>query len=157
MTTRAGTASVRVRTAYLRLDGEFAYGSLRVAGRVEPVTGDLFATALNSMAEGCSGDVRVDLGKLEFIDLAGLRALLAVACRLMLQDRRLELVSMAPHLVELMVLVGWAEVPGLMLITPDAPSPMAPSRVRPRGRTREAAHNARFGRCRPVAVREETG
>ncbi|MES9542133.1 STAS domain-containing protein [Actinomadura sp. NPDC000600] len=107
---------VRVRSALLRLDGTFEPPRLVVDGEIDLATLDAFTTALSSVLARGSGDVWVDVEKLDFIDVAGLRALAAAACRLGLQDRRLVLRSVAPHLAELMDLVGWSQIPGLFML-----------------------------------------
>ncbi len=45
--------------------------------------------------------------------------LAAAACRLGMRDRRLVLRSIAPHLAELMDLVGWSRIPGLLMLVRD--------------------------------------
>ncbi|ROO85388.1 anti-anti-sigma factor [Actinocorallia herbida] len=111
-----GADGVRVRTALLRMDGTFDPGSLRVDGRVEHSTAELFARAVAAVVEGSAGSVRIDLGRVDFIDLAGLRSLIAAARRLAARDCGLILRSVAPHLMELMRLVGWEGLPGLTLV-----------------------------------------
>ncbi|MFD0856173.1 STAS domain-containing protein [Actinomadura adrarensis] len=107
---------VRVRTALLQLDGVFEPPYLVVAGEIDLATVAVFTAALSSMVERGTGDVWVDVEKLGFIDVGGLRALASAACRLELQERRLVLRSVAPHLVKLMDLVGWSRIPGLLMI-----------------------------------------
>ncbi|MEU8123853.1 STAS domain-containing protein [Spirillospora sp. NPDC049024] len=113
------SAGVRVRSALLRLDGTFEPPRLVVDGEVDLATLDAFTAALSSVLASGSGDVWVDVEKLDFIDVAGLRALAAAACRLGLQDRRLVLRSVAPHLAKLMDLVGWSQIPGLLMLVRD--------------------------------------
>ncbi|MFI0353254.1 STAS domain-containing protein [Actinomadura sp. 9N407] len=107
---------VRVRSALLRLDGAFAPPHLVVDGEVDISTLAAFTDALSSMLEHGSGDVWVDVERLSFIDVGGLRALAGAACRLGLQERRLVLRSVAPHLIRLMDLVGWSQISNLLLL-----------------------------------------
>jgi len=116
---RTGGGGVAVRTSLLRMEGTFDPASLRVEGEVDLSTSEVFATTLGTMVERGAGDVRVDVQGLDFIDVAGLRALAAAACRLGLQDRRLVLLSVAPHLIRLMDLVGWSDIPALSMIPAD--------------------------------------
>ncbi|MFB4307415.1 STAS domain-containing protein [Actinomadura sp. GTD37] len=112
-------AGVRVRSALLRLDGTFEPPHLAVDGEVDLSTLDTFAAALSSVLDRSSGDVWVDVERLGFIDVGGLRALAAAACRLELQGRRLVLRSVAPHLARLMDLVGWSQISGLLMLARD--------------------------------------
>jgi anti-anti-sigma factor len=123
---RAGTGGrplrgegVRVRSALLRLDGTFEPPHLVVDGEVDMSTLPTFSDALTSVLEHSSGDVWVDVERLGFVDVGGLRALAAAACRLGSQDRRLVLRSVTPHLVKLIDLVGWSQIPSLLLLARD--------------------------------------
>jgi anti-anti-sigma factor len=107
---------VRVRSALLRLDGVFEPPYLVVDGEIDISTLAPFTTALSSMLGHGPGDVWIDVEKLGFIDIGGLRALAAAACRLQFQDRRLVLRSVAPHLIKLMDLVGWNQIPNLLML-----------------------------------------
>ncbi|CNF68559.1 Anti-anti-sigma regulatory factor (antagonist of anti-sigma factor) [Mycobacterium tuberculosis] len=116
MTERAAGDGVRVRSALLRLDGTFEPPHLDVDGEVDLTTIGDFTAALSSVLDNSSGDVWVDVERLEFIDVGGLRVLAGAAGRLGLQDRRLVLRSVAPHLARLMDLVGWSQIPGLLML-----------------------------------------
>jgi hypothetical protein len=61
--------------------------------------------------------------RLEFIDVGGLRVLAGAAGRLGFQDRRLVLRSVAPHLARLMDLVGWSQIPGLLMLRSEDTRP----------------------------------
>lgn len=114
---------VRVRSALLRLDGVFEPPYLAVDGEIDMSTIAAFSAALSSVLERSSGDVWVDLERLNFIDVGGLRALAAAACRLGLQNRRLVLRSVADHLAELMDLAGWSQISSLFMLTRDTTRP----------------------------------
>jgi anti-anti-sigma factor len=122
MTERSG-AGVRVRSALLHMDGTFEPPHLAVDGEVDLTTLDIFTAALSSVLEHSSGDVWVDVERLNFIDVGGLRAVAAAACRLGLQDRRLVLRSVAPHLARLMNLVGWSQISSLLMLARDEVRP----------------------------------
>ncbi|MFK0168698.1 MEDS domain-containing protein [Streptomyces sp. NPDC090306] len=99
--------------AVLRLVPYFRSGrrAVRVAGTVDHRTTQALAAALEAV-RGWSGDVWLDMGDLEFIDLAGLRALVAAAERLP-DGRRLHIVELAPLLSRVVSVVGWDTSPSL--------------------------------------------
>lgn len=86
---------------------------LRVEGEVDATTLAPFAKALAAAARR-GGDIHVDLGGLTFIDLGGLRVLVATA-RSLERGRTLVLHPLRPHLHRLITLVGWDDTPGLRL------------------------------------------
>ncbi|GLW12411.1 hypothetical protein Misp01_75390 [Microtetraspora sp. NBRC 13810] len=89
------------------------YG-LRVEGDVDSSTVTAFVAALQRVTSGHEARVYADLGRVEFIDVAGLRALVSVAGRLG-RGRELVLRPVPPHIRHLLVLIGWDVVPGLRL------------------------------------------
>lgn len=93
-------------------DGERA---LRVVGTVDLRTTGALVDALEA-ALRWPGDVVVDMGALEFIDLAGLRAL-AHAARRLPAGRRLRVVDLAPPLCHVIGLAGFDRHPALV-VTP---------------------------------------
>ncbi|WP_433237121.1 STAS domain-containing protein [Actinomadura nitritigenes] len=107
---------VRMSSALLRLDGTFEPPHLVVDGEIDMSTLPAFGDALARVVAHSSGDVWVDVERLDFIDVGGLRALAATACELGLQDRRLVLRSVAPHLAKLMDLVGWSQISSLLML-----------------------------------------
>ncbi|WP_344260076.1 STAS domain-containing protein [Actinomadura napierensis] len=136
------SGGVRVRSALLRLDGTFEPPHLVVDGEVDVSTCRAFAEALTSVLDHSSGDVWVDVERLDFIDVGGLRALAAAACRLEAHERRLVLRSVAPHLAKLMDLVGWSQISSLLMLARDErrpTSPRVPSPFRSASRARPVA------------------
>ncbi|MEW2359185.1 STAS domain-containing protein [Spirillospora sp. NPDC029432] len=130
-----GRHRLRVRSALLRLDGTFEPPYLVVDGDIDITTLAAFSAALSRLLAHGSGDVWVDAERLRFIDVGGLRAIAATACRLGLQDRRLVLRSVAPHLIRLMDLVGWSQISNLsMLAREPRPAATAPATTDGRGR-----------------------
>ncbi|MET9570563.1 MEDS domain-containing protein [Streptomyces virginiae] len=87
---------------------------LRMAGTVDYRTTGALATALETVL-GWSGDVRVDLGALEFIDLAGLRALAHTAGQLT-RGRRLRVTGLAPMLCHVISVAGFDQQDALVVI-----------------------------------------
>ncbi|MBT2509587.1 MEDS domain-containing protein [Streptomyces sp. ISL-98] len=102
-----------VRTAELRVVRTYHPSGLRVEGVVDIRTHRHLRGALGTL-ERVDGDVQLDLSRLEFLDLGGLRLLMAFA-----GSRRagsqVELAGLAPHLREVIALVGWDDTPGLRL------------------------------------------
>ncbi|MER5873587.1 MEDS domain-containing protein [Streptomyces sp. NPDC002044] len=106
----------------LRLVPGFRAGqrSLRVVGTVDYRATDAFAAALETTLDW-PGDVWVDMSALEFIDLAGVRALAHAAGRLP-ADRRLHVVDLAPLLCQVVGMVGWDETPSLIVTARETAS-----------------------------------
>ncbi|MFC8448858.1 MEDS domain-containing protein [Kitasatospora sp. NPDC057223] len=102
--------------ALLRLVPGFRAGqpALHVVGTVDYRTTAALASALEKTALRWTGDVWVDMGKLEFIDLAGVRALAHAASSLP-AGRRLHVVDLAPLLCQVISLVGWDHEPSLIV------------------------------------------
>ncbi|GAB2834848.1 hypothetical protein GCM10022221_37210 [Actinocorallia aurea] len=86
---------------------------LRVAGSVDYRTVAVLAEALYTAARW-PGDLRLDMSALEFIDLAGFRAIAQVAARLA-PGRKLYVNDLAPLLCHVVRLVGWDDEPSLVV------------------------------------------
>lgn len=86
---------------------------LCITGVIDLFNVDRFARSLNSSLAG-DGDLHIDLGRLEFCDVSGIRVLVAAAERLH-GGRRLVLHGLAPQLRTVMAVVGWSELPGLAI------------------------------------------
>jgi anti-anti-sigma factor len=71
------------------------------------------AESLNSVLDG-EGDLHIDLSYLEFCDVSGIRALVAAAERVN-GSRRLVLHGLPPQLRKVMSVVGWTNLPGLVV------------------------------------------
>jgi anti-anti-sigma regulatory factor len=99
----------------LRLVPSFRAGqrALRILGTVDHRTTGALGAALET-ALGWSGDVWVDMSGLEFIDLAGMRVLAHAAGRLE-AGRRLHVVDLAPMLCQVISVVGWDDIPSLVV------------------------------------------
>lgn len=91
---------------------------LLLTGVIDLYNVDHFARSLNSSLAG-AGDLHIDLNRLEFCDVSGIRALISAAERLD-GHRRLVLHGLAPQLRTVMTLVGWTELPGLAIGDPDS-------------------------------------
>ncbi|MFQ6143115.1 MEDS domain-containing protein [Streptomyces seoulensis] len=97
----------------LRLAPSFRAGrrALRVVGDVDYQSAAALAAALET-AMGWPGDITVDMSGLDFIDLAGVRALVQTAERLS-EGRRMHIVELTPMLRHVMHVVGWDRIPAL--------------------------------------------
>ena len=84
---------------------------LRITGVIDLFNVDAFARTLNSSLAG-EGDLHIDLSRLEFCDVSGIRVLVSAAQRV--EGRRcLILQGLPPQLREVMKVVGWTDLPGL--------------------------------------------
>ena len=91
---------------------------LWVKGELDRSTLPALRQALDSMA---SGGFCVDLSDLVFIDVGGLRALVAAAAPHNGGGHVLTLRSAPPHVRRLLDLTGWHKTPGLHLQDPTRP------------------------------------
>ncbi|MGC9669336.1 MEDS domain-containing protein [Planosporangium sp. 12N6] len=96
----------------LRITPTYAPRGLRVAGTVDVVTVGAFTTTLHRATGWPEPDIRVDLGELEFIDVAGVRAIVHTAAGLA-PGRRLIIERLAPGLRKVFGIVGWDRTSGL--------------------------------------------
>jgi anti-anti-sigma factor len=87
---------------------------LRLAGEIDTTTRAAFARALALAMQSGPGDVHADLGGVSFIDVDGLRALVATASSLG-GGRMLVLNSVPAHVARLLELTGWDAAPGLRI------------------------------------------
>jgi anti-anti-sigma factor len=88
-------------------------GGLSISGAIDNYNVDSFSRSLSALLDG-KGDVNVDLSELEFCDVSGIRALVRAAERLD-GGRRLVLHGLPPQLRTAMALVGWTDMPGLVI------------------------------------------
>ena len=95
----------------------YAPSGLSVSGAIDVFNVDAFAEMLVSCLQG-PGDLRVDLHYLEFCDVSGIRALVSAAKEVQ-QGRRLVLIGLPNQLRKVMTLVGWNDLPGMVISEPD--------------------------------------
>jgi anti-anti-sigma regulatory factor len=88
-------------------------GSLRVAGDLDAANIQVFTAELEHLA-AAGADVRVDMSAVLFADLGALRALVKTAQSLT-DGRLVEIVGMPCHLVKVMEVVRWDELPNLVV------------------------------------------
>jgi anti-anti-sigma regulatory factor len=96
----------------LRITPMFDPRGLRIAGAVDLTTSGALTSTLRLATNWPEPDLHIDLGELEFIDVAGVRALVQAAARLG-PGRRLTVERLAPRLRRVFGLVGWDRAPGL--------------------------------------------
>jgi anti-anti-sigma regulatory factor len=107
-------------------------GELSITGAIDYYNAEAVASAvageLRSGADGTAvlsdavsgnGDLHLDLARLEFIDVTGIRALVQVAETLG-GGRRLVLRGLPPRIRMVMAVVGWGELPNLVIEEPTA-------------------------------------
>ncbi|MFD0688243.1 STAS domain-containing protein [Actinomadura fibrosa] len=106
---------VELDSALLRIASGTGSSWLRVTGDVDVSNAPALTRALHAVRDRTPGDLHADLGGVEFIDVAGLRALIDGADDLAEDGRLLVLHSVPPHIDRLFRLIGWDETPGLLL------------------------------------------
>lgn len=86
---------------------------LIITGVIDNDNVDSFSRSLNASLDG-EGDLNVDLSELEFCDVSGIRALVRAA-ECLDGGRRLVLHGLPPQLRNVRTLVGWTNMPGLLI------------------------------------------
>ena len=92
---------------------------LSVSGAIDVFNVDAFAQTLAGSLTGM-GDLEIDLHNLEFCDVSGIRALVSAA-RGGQRGRRLVLLGLPQQLRTVMKLVGWNDLPDLVIADADEP------------------------------------
>ncbi|WP_188197554.1 STAS domain-containing protein [Nonomuraea sp. SYSU D8015] len=90
---------------------------LRISGEIDRQTRPRLARALAWAVAACKGDIRLDLGGLNFIDTAGLQLIAGVAAELP-APRRLILDPVPPMARKLLGMLGWRLSGDMRLYTP---------------------------------------
>jgi anti-anti-sigma factor len=98
----------------LRIVPTFRPRGLRVSGVIDDTTSAALAEALERAVRWPDRDIMLDLGGLQFIDVAGVRAIVRAAAALE-YPRRLQVVRLAPTLRKVIGIIGWDQTPGLQL------------------------------------------
>jgi anti-anti-sigma regulatory factor len=96
----------------LRIVPTYAPRGLRILGTVDVITAGALTTTLHRATRWPESDLHLDLGELEFIDVAGVRAIVRAAAGLT-PGRRLIIERLAPGLRKVFKIVGWDRTPGL--------------------------------------------
>jgi anti-anti-sigma regulatory factor len=96
----------------LRIVPTYDPRGLRVIGTVDLATAGALTSTLRMAARWPHREVHLDLGDLEFIDVAGVRAIVRTAAGLG-PDRRLIVKRLAPGLRKVFKIAGWDETSGL--------------------------------------------
>jgi anti-anti-sigma regulatory factor len=98
----------------LRITPTFDPRGLRVTGAVDLTTSGALASTLRLAANWSGTNLHIDFGELEFIDVAGVRAIVRAAAMLG-PGRQLVVERLAPPLRRVFELAGWDHAPGLCL------------------------------------------
>jgi anti-anti-sigma regulatory factor len=98
----------------LRVLPTFGPRGMKVIGTVDDTTVGGLVQALNEAVGWPDEVIHLDLGELQFIDVAGVRAIVRLA-ELLAPDRRLQVDELKPTLRKVMAIVGWDRTPGLTL------------------------------------------
>jgi len=96
----------------LRVVPTFSPRGLKVIGAVDDGTVAGLLEALTEASQWPEPVLHLDLSELEFIDVAGVRAIVRLAGRLT-PERRLQIDHLTPTLRKVMTIVGWDRAPGL--------------------------------------------
>lgn len=96
----------------LRIIPTYGPRGLRLVGTVDVLTVGALTSTLQLASRWSTQDVQLDLGELEFIDVAGVRAIVRAAAALD-DGRRLVVARLAPGLRRVFGIVGWDQTPGL--------------------------------------------
>ncbi|UQI47695.1 MEDS domain-containing protein [Streptomyces sp. HU2014] len=103
-----------VRTAELTVVRTWSPPGLRIEGVVDADSHRRVRDALRSVAS-VRGDLRLEMSRVEFLDLAGLRLLMTFARARAARHCTVELTGLPPHLLHVITLIGWDRTPGLRL------------------------------------------
>ncbi|MDT0453542.1 MEDS domain-containing protein [Streptomyces hesseae] len=103
-----------VRTPELVVARTHRPQGLRLEGLVDEGARRCLRDALRSVA-AVRGDVSLEMSRVEFLDLGGLRLLMTFARARAARHCTVELTGLRPHLRQVITLVGWDRTPGLRL------------------------------------------
>lgn len=103
-----------VRTADLVVVRTYRPQGLRIEGVVDAGAHPRLRDALRSVA-AVREDVRLEMSRVEFLDLAGLRLLMTFARARAARHCTVELTGLLPHLLHVITMIGWDRTPGLRL------------------------------------------
>jgi anti-anti-sigma regulatory factor len=101
--------------------------ALTIAGSIDHLNANAVTRALTNEIDGDreagqeppqatagNGDLRVDLSRLEFCDVSGIRAIVGVAKNAP-GGRRLVLSGLPPRIASVMSVVGWVDLPNIVI------------------------------------------
>jgi anti-anti-sigma factor len=108
------------------LRGE-SLAALTISGSIDHLNADAVARALTNEIDGDrvagqelalatarNGDLHVDLSRLEFCDVSGIRAIVGAA-KNAAGGRRLVLSGLPPRIASVMRVVGWVDLPNILI------------------------------------------
>ncbi|GII54121.1 hypothetical protein Pth03_25100 [Planotetraspora thailandica] len=117
---RAADVTLEFDGALLRIRRVAQPPGIELEGEIDGHGLGELTRALASAVRRERGDVHVDMSRITFIDLSGLRALVDTASALE-AGRSLVLSRVPEHVAQLIRLIGWDAVPGLRVYEGDAP------------------------------------
>lgn len=97
------------RATTLRITNITDPPGLAIAGDVDFRSLAEFTAAVTNVVDTHRGDVHLDLSRLAFIEVSGMRVLAEASRRMARQNRRLVLKDLAPHLLPVLQVVGWSQ------------------------------------------------
>lgn len=106
------TTSERRSPVGLRISALLDRPGLAIEGDVDFRSLDEFSAAIAEVVTQHPGDIYVDLSKLTFIEVSGMRVLADTSRQLADENRKLVLLELAPHLHPVLRVVGWYDGSG---------------------------------------------
>ena len=106
---RTGSSALRLSGAIDGFNAEAVAGALKAQFLVVPSAHDTLSDAITG-----NGDLHLDLNDLQFSDVSGIRSLVGLA-EGMGPGRRLVLQGLPPSIRKVMTVVGWGEMPSLVI------------------------------------------
>jgi len=104
---------IEQKDAQLRISRNPRNGWLAISGEIDSWNVPAVRDALRA-AHGKAGDLHLDVSRLLFCDVSGIRAIVATAANLE-GGRRLFLHGLDPQLQKVFTVVGWAGMPSLVI------------------------------------------
>lgn len=111
-----GSLSIAGAIDYFNADAVASWLSLEIRREVPDVFIDGGLQGFTGVVP-LPGDLHLDLARLEFTDVTGIRAIVRVAENAP-EGRRLVLSGLPPQIARVMAVVGWSELPNLVITEP---------------------------------------
>jgi anti-anti-sigma regulatory factor len=117
--------------------------TLRVSGVIDESTRTLFTAALTRAAASTQDSLRIDMSRVTFCDLAGLRAIVSLAAQ-QAPAKRITLAGLPQEAATILCILGWNATTGLAVL-PARPHARTALGRQPSGRAHSRGHDVR--RC----------
>jgi anti-anti-sigma factor len=105
--------SIEQEDVQLRISRSLENGWLAISGEIDAWNAPTVQDALTAL-HGEAGDLHLDMSRLLFCDVSGIRAIVAAAANLE-DGRRLFLHGLDPQLQKVFRVAGWAGMPSLVI------------------------------------------